>query len=246
MHRPFLSLLFGLLVMPGAPLCAGESGITPTVKVGGSIESLHESTRSDAEIMFNVLFNEMLAESDEVFNIKIYDNNQLLMKDFRNGSLQVIFIDSVCFMDTESLVHPDFRYTVQYGTTLKQRYLILVRATDGPNSLEALRGKTLSTCVGHRIGQRFLDVELMRRGLPESEQFLKQVQVLKDVNSAVIDVYFGKSNVALVPEYSYQLALELNPQLGNALRIIGVSEAMIYQAVGIQANFFHDRGVKMV
>ncbi|MET0066641.1 MAG: PhnD/SsuA/transferrin family substrate-binding protein [Candidatus Thiodiazotropha sp.] len=229
--------------MPGTLLRAEQTAPEPTVKVGGSVESLHESTRTDAEIMFNMLFNEMLSESREVFSIRIYDNNERLMKDYRGGELQAVFIDSVSFLEMESLVHPDLRYTVQYGTTLKQRYMVLVRAKDRIGSLQDLRGKILSTCVGHRIGQRFLDVELMRKGLPEAKDFFREVQILKDVNSAVIDVYFGKSDVALVPEYSYQLALELNSEIGKALKVIGISEPLIYQAVGIRKDFPHDRAM---
>lgn len=239
LFRVFVLVWLG--VAPGTTFCDAQTEPAPTVRVGGSVESLHESTRTDAEIMFKMLFNEMLSESREVFSIKIYDNNDRLMKDYRNGALQAIFVDSVSFFEMESLIHPKLRYTVQYGTSLKQRYLILVRAEKGGRSLQDLRGKKLSTCVGHRIGQRYLDLELMRLGLPEADDYFREVRILKDVNSAVVDVYFGNTDVALVPEYSYQLALELNPAVGKALKVIGTSEPLIYQTIGIQRDFSLER-----
>ncbi|MET0066640.1 MAG: PhnD/SsuA/transferrin family substrate-binding protein [Candidatus Thiodiazotropha sp.] len=213
----------------------------PPIKVGGSVESLHESTRTDAEIAFKMVFNEMLVDINESLAIRIYDSNREVIEKFKQNDVQVIFIDSASYLDIESWIHPVGRYTLQYGPSLKQRYLLLVRNDSSFNSLESLRGRRLSHCTGHRIGMRYLDAELMQRGLPESPRFFAEARVKNNMNSAVVDVYFGKSDVALVPEYGFELAKELNPQVGRQLSVIAASEPLIYITVGLHKTFPEDR-----
>ncbi|MET0090328.1 MAG: PhnD/SsuA/transferrin family substrate-binding protein [Candidatus Thiodiazotropha sp.] len=237
-----LFLLAGLtLFWIAGPCSATETATRPPIKVGGSAESLHESTRTDAEIAFQMVFNEMLVDRGEHFAIKIYDNNLQLIDKFKRNDIQVIFIDSASYLDIEDWVHPVGRYTLQFGPNLKQRYLLLVGNDSGLNSLEDLRGRSLSHCLGHRIGMRFLDVALMEQGLPESSKYFADSRVMENMNSAVVDVYFGKSDAALVPEYGFELAKELNPQVGKQLKVIGASEPLIVITVGLYKNFSEPR-----
>lgn len=217
---------------------AATQAPSPTpIKVGGSVESLHDSSVADAEIAFRLLFNEILAEIDESFTVKIYQDNKTLIEQLKEGNIQALFISSLNFLEVDELIHSSGRFVVQFGPTLKQRYLILVRNDHKEISLSDLRGLKMSICTGHLVGKRYLDVKLLEQGLSPSDRFFSEVKFVKGANAAVVDLFFGKVDMALVPEFSYQLALELNPQIADATTVLMKSQPMIYQAVGMRYDF---------
>ncbi|MEJ2394704.1 MAG: PhnD/SsuA/transferrin family substrate-binding protein [Candidatus Thiodiazotropha sp.] len=213
----------------------------PLIKVGGSIDALHDSSVTDAEISFKLIFNELLADTKEHFTIKIYNSTDDLIEDFKSGKLEGVFLSSLRFLELDDMVHPTGRYVVQYGPSVKQRYLILVRRHQETDSLAQLRGRKLSLAASDTVGRRFLDVTLLEQGLPESDRFFSEIERVKEVNTAVIDLFFGKVDVALVPEHSYELACELNPQVRASLSVLASSEPMLDQAVGMRYDFPQQR-----
>lgn len=220
---------------------AAETMPYPPIKTGGSSNVLYNSSVTDAEIGFKLIFNEMLAKADESFNLKIYESNDKLVRDFKEGKLQAIFTTSLEILDLADLIHPQGRYIVQFGPTLKQRSLILVRREDGNMKLSDLRNHKISLATTHLLGKRFLDVKLLQQGLPVSKEFFSEIVDANTVNTAVVDLFFGKVDAALVPEFSYDLACELNPQIATSLTILDASKPMIYDGVGLRYDFPQSR-----
>jgi ABC-type phosphate/phosphonate transport system substrate-binding protein len=216
---------------------ARDSTHSDIIQVGGSLEALHDRAVTDAEIAFQLLFNELLAEVDIQFQIKIYDDHNLLIDKFSRGDIQAIFLSSLGFFDIDDKIHPTGRYVVQYGNSLKQRSLALVNRDANEKDLESLRNTIFSYSTGHLIGRRFLDVSLMEQGLPHSDQFFSQIIEVKDANTAIVDLYFKKVDIIVVPEHSYLLATELNPQIAESIHVLAKSEPMIYQIVGVRHDF---------
>ncbi|MET0066828.1 MAG: PhnD/SsuA/transferrin family substrate-binding protein [Candidatus Thiodiazotropha sp.] len=204
------------------------------VIVGASMESLYEANSVDVQIVFEFIYNEMLKDTGQTFDINLFDNNAILENEFREGNIQIIFIDSTKILELDSLIHPTARYVVQYGDSLKQRFLLLVKKDDPRRKLSEFRNGKLATCIGHLIGKRYLDVLLMQTGLPPTDRFFEEISVKQDVNATIVDLYFGRVDMALLPEYGMALARELNPQIDEELKIMSSSEPLIYQAVGFR------------
>lgn len=232
-------LLIGVILLWPSLTAAGSEPNPepfPPIVVGGSMQSLYESSRVDVEIVFSFIYGELLRDLNQEFTFRLYDNNQILEKAFRAGDIQIIFIDSTSILKLDSLIHPEGRYVVQYGDSLKQRFVLLKRRDSSRKTLADFRDTKLATVVGHLIGKRYLDVLLMRSGLPVTDHFFNNTEVKQEVNSAIIDLYFGKVDMALVPEYGLELARELNPQVGEELLVMARSEPLIYQAVGFRTD----------
>jgi ABC-type phosphate/phosphonate transport system substrate-binding protein len=238
----FSKSLFCLLwLFLSSTMAAAETTSHPSILVGGSADALHDSTITDAEIAIRLIFNEMLASIDESFTIKIYESNDDLVQDFKDGKIDAIYTYSLGFLELDELIHPTARYVVQYGTSIKQRYLILVRREDHHIRLSELRNHKASLATSYFVGKRFLDVKLLQQGLPVSENFFYEIDLVSEANTAVVDLFFGKVDVAVVPENSYELACELNPQLRASLVVLDSSEPMICDAVGMRYDFPQSR-----
>ncbi len=230
-----------LLCSLGSALNAAVSMVNPPIQVGGSVDALHDTSVTDAEIGFKLIFNAMLVDAKESFSIKIYDSHEELVEDFKSGKIQAIYMSSLKLLELGDVVHPTGRYVVQYGPSLKQRYLLLVRNSQKIGSLTDLRNKKLSIAAGHVVGERYLSVMLLKQGLPELEQFFGEIERVKEVNTAVVNLFFGKVDAALVPEFSYELACELNPQLRSSISVFSSSNPMVYEAIGMRYDFPQER-----
>ncbi|MET0049592.1 MAG: PhnD/SsuA/transferrin family substrate-binding protein [Candidatus Thiodiazotropha sp.] len=201
------------------------------------MESSFEANEVEVEIIFSFLYNEMLKDLNQPIEVKLYENNSELEQRFRAGDIQAIFIDSTRILELDDIIHPSARYVVQFGDSLKQRFVLLARMNDPREALTDYRNGKLSTCMGHMIGKRYLDVLLLHSGLPVTDEFFQETLTMRNINSTIIDLFFGKVDMALVPEYGLTLAIELNPQIDKQLKVLARSEPLIYQAIGFRNDF---------
>ncbi|MCG7915946.1 MAG: phosphate/phosphite/phosphonate ABC transporter substrate-binding protein [Candidatus Thiodiazotropha weberae] len=77
----------------------------------------------------------------------------------------------------------------------------------------------------------------MRQNHPVSQRFFSEIREANDSNSSLVNLFFGKVDAALVTDFSYEVACELNPQMRKQLSIIQVSEPLIHQVVAVRDDF---------
>jgi ABC-type phosphate/phosphonate transport system substrate-binding protein len=238
----FFALHLGLLLSKhGAAGGVPQTPPYPPISVGGSVGAVRNVSVTDAEIGLRLLFNDILAKAGERINIEVYDSDNALIEDFTSGKLQVIYTSSLFYFELNDLAHPSGRFVVHFGHSQKQRIMILVRREHQDLSLADLRHHKLSMVKGHLIGKRFLDVRLSQQGLPSSDRFFSHIEQAKEGNDAMVDLFFGKADVALVSEFGYELALELNPQIASAIAVLDASAPVINEIVVVHRDFAQDR-----
>jgi ABC-type amino acid transport substrate-binding protein len=238
----FLPVYCALLwLMPGSAMSETISLQRPTIKAGLGVETRYGASLTDTEIAFQRATNALLEVVGEEIITKSYTNSETLIEDFKKGNIDVIVIDSLSFLELDDIVPPERCFLVQIGPSLKQRVLILERKKDTEAAFQGLRGGKLSVGGGRKVGKRFLDVFLLQQGLPISDQFFSEIDTKDDINTAIIDLYFGRADVAVVPQFGYALALELNPQLSRKIKVVATSDQMINEIVGVRHGFPQER-----
>lgn len=244
-YLTFFGVFVLLWLMADSAVSEAEPTRRPVIKSGVSVETLYNSSITDTEIVFRKAMNALLEEIDESFSAKIYLDGELLVRDFKEGKLDVLVIDSLSFLELDDIVPQDRRFLIQIGPSLKQRFLILAGNKNKEAAFSSLRGGRVSIGGGRKVAKRFLDVTLLQHGLPVSEVFFSEVDNAKTINTAIIDLYFGKIDVAVVPQFGYELALELNPELGRSIKILATSDSMINEVVGVRPGFPKERLEKL-
>lgn len=208
-----------------------------TIRVGGSAESIYDTRIADVEILISLFFNEMFKDQDKQLKIKIYDTDQMLSAQLAAGKLDAVFMNPVFYLDNIDHLNYEFTYGVRHGSTIKARYVVLVRRDSGITNLADLRNKKIIIPSGHTVGQRFLDVELMRAGLSDTEDIFSELHHTRETNAAIVNLFFGHVDAALVTDFSYQVASELNRQIPDTLHIILSSQPLIHMLVSVRKEF---------
>jgi len=212
-----------------------------TVLVGGSKEAIYDATVIDTEIVFTVLFNKVLEDTNEKFKIKIFDTDDELAEMVKEGKVDAIFSNILKINLLRKYLNFNATYAVQIGPVLRSRYYLLVQKDSGITSVQQLRNKKINIPNGHAAGELFLDVLLLQQNLPVKETFFAQIKHSKESNSAVVNLFFNKADAALVTDFTFDMAKELNPQVGKKLEILSSSDPMVNIVVAYHKDFPQSR-----
>jgi ABC-type phosphate/phosphonate transport system substrate-binding protein len=216
------------------------------IYVGGSAESLFDTRTSEVEILITLLFNEMYKDEDEKLKIKIYDTDKVLAEQLAAGKLDATFINPILYLENIEYLNSDFTYAVKHGPTVKPKYVLLARRDSGIRSLKDLRNKRIIIPTGHIVGKRFLDVELLRSGLPVSDELFTEIRHTSESSTAIINLFFSQVDAVLVTDFSFDVASELNRQIPQALQIISTSPPLIHMLVSVRKGFPREKFEKLL
>ncbi|MCU7843041.1 MAG: PhnD/SsuA/transferrin family substrate-binding protein [Candidatus Thiodiazotropha sp. (ex Monitilora ramsayi)] len=197
---------------------------------------LFDANVTDTTIATDMIIRNVFGLMDMQSNIVVYDQKNKLIEDLSKNRLDAVFINSIDFLDMQHLVDMDHLYSLIYGKSAEQSVFLLVRNNDNINAISELRDKSLSIPKGHFLGKKFLEVVLMENSLPITESFFSSVNETLDTNTAIVDLYFNKTDAALVSDIAFELAAELNPQIGKSLSPIVKSEKLVPQIIAINKN----------
>ncbi|MCU7813470.1 MAG: phosphate/phosphite/phosphonate ABC transporter substrate-binding protein [Candidatus Thiodiazotropha sp. (ex Notomyrtea botanica)] len=197
---------------------------------------LFDANATDTTIATDMIIRDIFGLMDMKSEIKVFDRRDLLIKNLSENRIDAVFVNIIDFIELEHLINPDFLYTLIYGQTAEQKVYLLTRKSDDITDVSHLKGNSISIPKGHYLGMRFLEVLLMKEGLPTIDNHFSQTLETIDTNTAIINLFFGKSDCALVSDIAFELASELNPQIKNTLTVTATSEPMVPQIIAINKN----------
>ncbi len=128
--------------------------------------------------------------------------------------------------------------TADFGEDFYNNLLMLVQDGSGITQIDQLRGKKLMIDMGQQgtIPMKWLESVLKTQGLPKAEEFFGSITECNKGNQALLPVFFGKADVALVGRNHFEISVELNPQIGHRLRILKRSPGFITGVLALNNN----------
>lgn len=73
---------------------------------------------------------------------------------------------------------------------------------------------------GDELGDVFLDTELLKELRQDHKQINVAVIYQQKVNRVILDVFFDKADVGVTYKSTYNLMIELNPEINNKIKIL--------------------------
>ncbi|MCG8028590.1 MAG: phosphate/phosphite/phosphonate ABC transporter substrate-binding protein [Candidatus Thiodiazotropha taylori] len=233
-----------LLLLASIPFFATQAGKLPDRYVqmpengyfGRMSKVLFDANATDTTIATDMIIREVFGVLGMKSEIIVYDDKNKLKSDLANNRIDAIFINTIDFLEMQNLIDMHRLYSLVYGERAEQTVLLLVRESDSIDSISGLHGKEISIPAGHFLGRTYLDVLLMESDYPTIDQYFTTVHETIDTNSAIVDLFFNKTDAALVSDIAFELASELNPRVRTNLKPLAESQAMIPQIIGLNKN----------
>ena len=120
-----------------------------------------------------------------------------------------------------------------------EEYLLLVHR-DGPiKEIGDLQGRSLVWLEHPRacLAPVWLDTLLAQGGLGPADQFFGKMTPTKKASQAVLSVFFRQADVSLTTRNGFQMAAELNPQVGQQLRVLASSPEFVHHVYRFRPDY---------
>ena len=163
---------------------------------------------------------------DMEVDVQFFESPAACEAAIRKGAINLAILDAWDFLDMNirPLMEPVVVHMDQ-GSVYKN-YLLVTRKGGGMTNLAMLRGADLLVLEGKggNISRAWLDHLLSAGQLGTKETFFRTLVPVIKPTEAVLPVFFGSRPACLVDRGAFQLMVELNPQIGQTLVILAVSD----------------------
>jgi len=206
--------------------CAAQKESVPCI-VGYSEQTVPDIDSRDLEAAFRLWSQELASQYG--FNVEtiLYGSTEKLIADFLAKKLDFVGMTSIEFLRAAKTLKVKPEMTQYRNGKSVVRYLVLADASVQKKGLAGLKNKKLSILKNNTLAQMFLDTSLMKAGLVSSESFFSAVQEKSKESQAILDVFFGKSDICIVTDSAFQTMKEMNPQVGYKLRVMAESPELV-------------------
>jgi ABC-type phosphate/phosphonate transport system substrate-binding protein len=181
---------------------------------------------------------------DRVDTCVLYSHANLIDQ-VNHGLLDIIAIPTLEYIAIEHELAAKPAVTYVLGNQLETKYVLLVSRDAGIKTLDDLKDKRIgifSKGGAHSLAKLWLDVYLMKNGFEPKEKFFKDVINVSMPSQAILPVFFNQLDAAVVSSLTFELGVELNPQLGQRLKIFSSSEPFVTTVVCLRNNL--DENIK--
>ena len=231
------SWIIGLLVIVslisgwGGVARAAEAGEHP--RDGGRISIGYSSSlfvgvdRKDAQAAIDMWMIELArtAGLEAKITATIYDDLEQIAAVIRQRTIDFVAMTTLDFLRIKNQVPIEPVLIATNRGKAGEEYALVIHKGAPYTELKQLRGKTLLVekssggCINARL---WLDTELMSQKLPPSQAFFQSAKLVDHASQAVLPVFFRQADACLMPRWSYDIMVELNPQVKDQTSILAL------------------------
>lgn len=159
----------------------------------------------------------------------VFSNTESMKASLLANEVDMVTMLTEEFFGMEDEVNLSHIYFSSSRGKIADEYVLLVRCDSGLENLAALQGKTIVLMGGgpRHLGKVWLETQLMKQGFSGLPAFFQSSTVHSKTAQVVLNVFFGTSDTCLINRRGYEIMVELNPQVGKALRVIETSPALV-------------------
>ena len=218
------SLLFALLA---ATVAAQVPPPRFKVALGLSARVLGRANRTDVTAAMKAWlpgsFKERKVNAEPA--VEVFDSLDDIVQAMRQEKIDLATVGMDDFLVLEKKVPLAGLFSSQVKNRITEQFVLLVRRDRAFKGLADLRGQSMVVLEGNRalLAPTWLDTELLRRHLPVSVRHCARVAFAAKPALAIMPVFFGQADAALVYRSGFETASELNPQLGRELTVLAAS-----------------------
>jgi hypothetical protein len=189
----------------------------PAIAIGFYQPVIRDVPRKDVELSLRFWIEELGRPANIAFKpVRMYVNLADMKRDLADGHINFVVATSMGLAQHFNI--DDLADAFSGYKAKNDDLLLLVRGDAGIRSPSDLVGKRISLLEGDELTDVYLPTLLMRAGLRGDMTQFAQVTREAATNQQVYKLFFDKADAALVYRNTYEIALALNPQIGQRLQ----------------------------
>jgi len=204
--------------------------------------SLDGPTMNDAKAATKVWMEAIFSEQGKATaqpDVQLYADRTAIKAALERKTADLVVLGTADFYALGGPATFDRVFFYSRGGKVTVRYLLLVRADSGIETLANVRGRKLIFLDSVRtdLAERWFNSRLKQDGLPVMRQLAKKVVVERKSSKCIQRVFFRNADACLVTARTYRTAVELNPQLGKQLTVLAKSPPYVPSLIAVPASY---------
>jgi len=220
-----------LLLTAAAALAQPVVNPDPVVRIGVSVRTTGNTNRTDWTAAMKAWMQTVTQTRKLAVDLDpiLLDSVEDMVSALRRKQIDLLAAPTDEYLIVEKVVPMSRPFATEVGGKLTEEYVVLVRGDRGFKGLKDLRGETLLVLEASRnaLAPLWLETELLRLRLPVGDRFFGRITRVTKPSLGIVPVFFKQAAAALVNRRNFETAAELNPQLGEELRILATSPDLI-------------------
>ncbi len=211
-----LYLAFALMLSIAASSAAPPTA--ETLRVAVNIGSLHDTSRTDMEVSLKLWAEELMRTLEVPAEIRFYEGIAEIRRDLDADRVNFVIADG---LDLIRHFNPgDLADGFGGVAPSEDRMLLLTRKGAGIRSGKDLAGKRVLLLNKNAISDLWLETYCYRTFQKSCDKAGLLVAKENRSRQLVLKLFFDKADAALVRGHTYELTLDLNPQIGARTEIL--------------------------
>ncbi len=229
--RPLAALAAFIAFCSAVPAFADQEPEAPKVlQVGFSSKVFQDIDKRDAQAAME-LWAKQLSRSSGVpgAQVTIFHDTAALQRAVRKKKTHLVTMSAIEYLKIHDglPITPAFVATNKVGRNMDQ--LLIVHRNSGIRKVKDLRGRSFAILPSAKLeaGRIWLNVFLVKNGVSEGTACFRQVKEFSRASQAIMGVFFGQVDGAVVSRGSFETCNTLNPQLAKDLVVIAESKSLM-------------------
>ncbi len=158
-------------------------------------------------------------------HIAIFNDTSAMAGALRRGELEAVTMPTIEYLRLRNRVPLIPAIVSANNSGLGSRYVVIARAESGIGSVAGLRSKTilLPPIARHDLGHIWLETLIARIGGKHPGEFFRQTRESAKMSHAIMGVFLGQADAAVVTRAGLDTNRQLNPQLNSRLIVLAES-----------------------
>ncbi|RQW87379.1 MAG: hypothetical protein EHM79_07920 [Geobacter sp.] len=211
------SLITVISILPVQRANAGEDF---HLSLGYTGNAYQDTTNQDIKAAVSILIQKVAWKYFGKSEAKYYDSVSEMASALKSGKVRVLCGPPEDFMEMRKHVPVDPILISASSSGHETELLLLVRKDSDIRSLADLKRKTLVMPYRNPINSMFhiwIETLLMRDGHKSIETYFSVVKNTRTTSRGIMPVFFRQADACVVTRHIFDLAAEMNPQIGREL-----------------------------
>ena len=203
--------------------------------IGYLMDGLSDIQYKDTRIAFALWTKEIAVDENIEVETQFFNSDKDIVEKYINNDFEAMTINPIFYLQNQKKLDATTQeyYIIQRSSTKYEKLLILVRKDSGIKSISNLENKIVGLRADSYYGKLFLDKEILKKTHRDSKKYIKKLRKTKRNSTALLNTFFKKTDACVIPKYTFDLLVEMNPSLKNELITIAESNNIFMPAISI-------------
>ena len=212
------------------------------VYVQDGIGELQKSEKQIAIKYWDKFFNKTLKNYSFFSSVTTIDK---FIKHLNDGEIDYVLLDGSNFIQYYQYLESKLlgeAWLVQRTKNNFEEFVLLVRKDTKIEYFHQLKNTVFSLHSGYGLLRLYLDQLVANTSNSTISEFFHEIHDAKTESQAILDVFFSKTDACLVAKHVFDDAIELNPAIGEKIKVIVHSKKIYAPAIYLALNGVSKKG----